>query len=295
MRHLGITGLYVLFLVAIISAGAPALAAGLPEAKPESVGMDPKALDRLDGLIRQAIHEGKVAGAVCVVGHNGKIVYRKAFGYAALDPHKRLMTVDTVFDLASLTKVTATAPSIMKLVEQGKLTLGTRIASVWPEYGANGKDDVTIRQLLVHTGGLSAGHGFFRLYGEANKGRRPGGPGWQDFYPKAMQDLAEAGLRYTPDSRFTYSDDGFMTLGEVVRRVSGKPLDVFAREEVFAPLKMKETTYRPGPALSKRAALTEKRWDAWLQGEVHDPSAWAVGGVAGHAGLFSTADDLARY
>lgn len=289
MRIVAVTA----YLVASLCGAA--LAAGLPEARPQAAGMDPRALSALDGLIEKAIQDGQTAGAVCIVGHNGKIVYRKAFGHAALHPEKRAMTVDTVFDLASLTKVTATAPSIMRLVEQGKITLNTTVASVWPEYGANGKRGVTIRQLLTHTGGLSPGHGFFRMFGDENKGRAPGGPGWRDFYPQAMAELAAAPLQYTPDTRFTYSDDGFMTLGEVVRRVSGKPLDVFAREEIFAPLRMNDTDYRPGPALSQRTALTEKRWDAWLQGQVHDPSAWAIGGVAGHAGLFSTADDLARY
>jgi uncharacterized protein YbbC (DUF1343 family)/CubicO group peptidase (beta-lactamase class C family) len=264
-------------------------------AKPLEAGMDPAALTRIDGLIRKDIADGKIPGAVCIVGHKGRIVYRKAFGYAALQPTRRLMTVDAVFDMASLTKVTATAPSIMKLVEEGRLTLATDMATVWPAYAANGKGEITIRQLLTHSAGLSPGHAFFSKYGDANKGKRPGGPGWTSVHDNVMRDLEEARLYYTPDSRFTYSDDGFITLGEIVRRVSGKSVAEFAKENLFGPLKMKDTTYLPGPALAKRAAPTEMRWGRWLQGEVHDPSAWSLGGVAGHAGLFSTADDMARY
>lgn len=285
-------------LSVLLAAAAPlagAKAAGLPLAKPADVGMNAATLDRLDPTLQDAIRAGNAPGAVCIVGHKGRIVYRKAFGYRSLEPTKTPMTVDTVFDMASLTKVTATAPSIMKLVEQGRLTLKTDIEDVWPAYAANDKGNITIRQLLTHTAGLSPGHGFFAKYGSRNQGRHVWDPAFKPAYTDAMADLAAASLRYTPDSQFQYSDDGFMTLGEVVRRISGEPLNVFAKKNIFEPLGMKETTFLPGPELRKRAAPTEKRWGAFLQGEVHDPSSWALGGVAGHAGLFSTADDLARY
>ncbi len=270
-------------------------AAGLPEAPPQSIGMNPRVLLRVDDAIRKTIKDGRIPGAVCIIGHKGKIVYRKAFGYASLQPVKRLMTVDTVFDLASLTKVTATAPSIMSLVEDGAIGLQTDMATVWPAYAQNGKGDITIQQLLSHSAGLSPGHGFFAKYADANKGKHAGDKGWVDVGSKVWADLEAAKLNYTPDSRFVYSDDGFMTLGEIVHRVSGEPLDAYARERIFKPLHMNDTTFRPGPALRKRAAPTELRWGKWLQGEVHDPNSWTLNGVAGHAGLFSTADDLSRY
>jgi uncharacterized protein YbbC (DUF1343 family)/CubicO group peptidase (beta-lactamase class C family) len=272
-----------------------ARAAGLPVARPADVGMNAATLAHLDEAIQASIRAGNAPGAVCIVGHNGHIVYRKAFGYKSLEPVKRPMTLDTVFDLASLTKVTATAPSIMKLVEQGKLTLRTDMSNVWPAYAANDKGAITIRQLLTHSAGLSPGHGFFAKYGARNTDRHVWDPAFQSAYTDAIADLASAGLRYTPDSQFSYSDDGFMTLGEVVRRVSGESLNVFAKRTIFEPLGMHDTTFLPGPALRARAAPTEKRWNTFLQGEVHDPSSWSLGGVAGHAGLFSTADDMARY
>lgn len=285
----------MLLLTTLAGAASGALAAGLPEASPQSVGMNPLILSRIDGAIRQTIRGGHIPGAVCIVGHHGRTVYRKAFGYSSLQPVKRVMTVDTVFDLASLTKVTATAPSVMSLVENGELGLGTTVGSVWPAYAQNGKGELTIRQLLTHSAGLSEGHDFFTKYAAVNRGKHPGDKDWVDVSAKALGDLEAAKLRYVPDSRFTYSDDGFITLGEIVHRVSGKPLNVFARERIFAPLGMKDTTFQPGPALRKRAAVTEERWGEWLQGEVHDPQSWTLDGVAGHAGLFSTADDLSRY
>lgn len=284
-----------LFAGALASACITVQAAGLPEAPPQSIGMNPRALLRVDEAIRKTIKDGKIPGAVCIIGHKGKIVYRKAFGYSSLQHVKRVMTVDTVFDMASLTKVTATAPSVMTLVEAGAIGLQSDMNTLWPAYAQNGKGDITIQQLLNHSAGLPPGHGFFAKFADANKGKHVGDKGWVDLAPKVWADLEAAKLYYAPDSRYVYSDDGFITLGEIVHRVSGKPLDVYAKEHIFKPLKMNDTTFRPGPALRKRAAVTELRWGTWLQGEVHDPNSWTLNGVAGHAGLFSTADDLSRY
>ncbi|HEY3411934.1 MAG TPA: exo-beta-N-acetylmuramidase NamZ domain-containing protein [Armatimonadota bacterium] len=284
-----------LFAGALASACISVQAAGLPEAPPQRMGVNPRTLQRIDDAIRKTIRDGKMPGAVCIIGHKGTIVYRKAFGYSSLQPVKRVMTVDTVFDMASLTKVTATAPSIMTLVEDGLIGLQTDMATLWPAYAQDGKGDITIQQLLCHSAGLPPGHGFFAKYAEANKGKHVGDKDWVDLAPKVWGDLAAAKLSYSPDSRCVYSDDGFVTLGEIVHRVTGKPLDVYARERIFKPLKMNDTTFRPGAALRKRSAVTELRWGTWLQGEVHDPNSWTLNGIAGHAGLFSTADDLARY
>lgn len=188
------------------------------------------------------------------------------------------MTADTVFDLASLTKPVATATSIMILVERGKVDLAAPASRYVPELGK--LPPFTVEQLLVHTSGLPAA--------------TPVSDYAQD-RPGLMRRLGELSLKSTPGERFLYSDVGFVVLEEIVRRRGGKDLAAFAHDEIFAPLGMSETGFRPGPDLRLRAAPTEQRDGAWMVGEVHDPRAFALGGVAGHAGVFTTADDLARF
>ncbi len=197
------------------------------------------------------------------------------------------MTLDTVFDLASLTKVVATAPSVMALVEDGKLRLQDRVAKHIPEFATGGgaRDQVTVEQLLTHRAGLAADDPM-ALYTGTPK---------EIFERKYRQPLVSA-----PGSRFLYSDVGFEVLGELVRRVSSLPLEEFARQRVFVPLGMNETgvstRQAKGSAASSPALRRREKIDGKVRrGEVHDPHAFALGGVAGHAGLFSTADDLARF
>jgi CubicO group peptidase (beta-lactamase class C family) len=190
------------------------------------------------------------------------------------------MSADTAFDLASLTKPVATATSIMLLVEQGKLSLSDRVAKHWPAFGAKGKDKITVEQLLLHTSGLIADNDV---------------ADYRNGKSKALERIVDLTPTSEPGSRFVYSDVGYIVLGELVERISGVPLDSFARKNLFNPLGMKETTFRPDDKLADRAAPTQERDGHWMKGEVHDPRAHALGGVAGHAGLFSTADDLAIY
>jgi CubicO group peptidase (beta-lactamase class C family) len=190
------------------------------------------------------------------------------------------MTIDTVFDLASLTKPLATATSIMILLEQKKLNLTDRVSRHWPDFAQNGKDALTLEQLLLHTSGLIADNPM---------------TDYQDGRKKALRRIARLRPVTEPGKKFRYSDVNFIVLGELVERISGAALDVFAHQHIFAPLGMCETTFRPGKELAERAAPTEKRGERWLLGEVHDPRAYLLGGVAGHAGLFSTADDLAVF
>jgi uncharacterized protein YbbC (DUF1343 family)/CubicO group peptidase (beta-lactamase class C family) len=193
------------------------------------------------------------------------------------------MTPDTIFDAASLTKVIATTPAIMQLVEQGKVRLEDSVAQYWPEFAANGKDEITVSELLTHYSGL-----------------RPDldlKPGWSGYETAMRMIVAEQPIA-PPGSRWTYSDINFETLGELVKRVSGQPLDVYCAEHIFKPLKMKDTGFRPPRSLRRRIAPTQYEHGTggkMLWGEVHDPTAHNMGGVAGHAGLFSTADDLARF
>ena len=235
----------------------------------------------LDAATEQAIRDGLIPGAVIIIGHDGKIVHRKAYGARALVPARETATPDTIYDIASLTKVVATTPAIMKLYEQGKIKLDDPVTAYLPEF-QGGKSSITIRNLMTHYSGL-----------RPDLDIDPPWSGYDTGIGKAVLDKPTA----PPGVAFVYSDINFELLGEVVRRVSGKPLDQFAREQIFEPLGMRETTFKPAALLTTRIAPTEvdastgKPW----RGVVHDPTARYMGGVAGHAGLFSTADDLARY
>jgi uncharacterized protein YbbC (DUF1343 family)/CubicO group peptidase (beta-lactamase class C family) len=235
----------------------------------------------LDAATEQAIRDGLIPGAVIIIGHDGKIVHRKAYGARALVPAREAATLDTIYDVASLTKVVATTPAIMKLYEQGKLMIDDPVTKYLPEFQA-GKSNITIRNLLTHYSGL-----------RPDLDIDPAWAGYETGIRKALIDKPAG----PPGQNFVYSDINFELLGEVVRRVSGKPLDQFAREQIFEPLGMRETMFNPAASLLARIAPTEidpatgKPW----RGTVHDPTARYMGGVAGHAGVFSTADDLARY
>ncbi len=235
----------------------------------------------VDSIIQQAIADGNIPGAVLVVGHDGAVIYRKAYGERALEPRREAMTVDTIFDLASLTKVIATTTAVMQLVEQGKVRLNDPVAKYLPEFAQNGKEDITIRQLLTHYSGLAPDLDLTTPW--EGKGTA---------YQLAFVMPPET----TPGSGWVYSDINFIVLGALVEKVSGETLDVYAAKHIFEPLKMAHTRFLP-PA-SWRAKIAPTQYDEnehMLRGVVHDPTARRMGGVAGHAGLFSTADDLAKF
>jgi len=235
----------------------------------------------LDAATEQAIHDGLIPGAVIIIGHDGKIVHRKAYGARALIPAREPATLDTIYDIASLTKVVATTPAVMKLYEQGKIKIDDPVTAYLPEF-QGGKSAITIRNLMTHYSGL-----------RPDLDIDPAWTGYDTGIRKALIDRPAG----PPGMTFVYSDINFELLGEIIRRVSGKPLDQFAREQIFEPLGMRETNFKPAASLTARIAPTEidaatgKPW----RGVVHDPTARYMGGVAGHAGVFSTADDLARY
>jgi uncharacterized protein YbbC (DUF1343 family)/CubicO group peptidase (beta-lactamase class C family) len=257
----------------------------LAAAPPSAAGMSADRLNRIDSVVEESIRNKECPGAVVVVGRHGKIVFRKAYGNRAVVPAVEKMTLDTAFDLASLTKVVATATSVMTLVESGKIRLQDRVAKVIPEFASGGgaRDQVTVEELLTHRAGLAADDPMSLYVGSPQ----------EIFERKYRQPLAAA-----PGSRFLYSDVGFEVLGELVRRVSSLPLEEFARQRVFSPLGMTETEFRPGGKGRlplERIAPTERINGIVRRGEVHDPRASALGGVAGHAGVFATADDLAKF
>ncbi len=252
----------------------------LVEVDPAQVGMSARRLAVIDDIVEEGLRDKKMPGAVVLIGFQGRVVYRKAFGQRQLEPTPEPMTLDTVFDLASLTKPIATGTSIMQLIEAGKIGLDDLVAKHLPAFGNHGKEAITVRHLLTHQGGLIADNS---MKDYAN-GRE-----------KAIERLMALEPLAAPGERLIYSDVGFMVLGELVASVSGQPLEEYTRQHIFEPLGMRETMYRPTSLPAERFAPTEQRDGHWMRGEVHDPRAFALGGVAGHAGLFSTADDLARY
>src|ERR1044072_354652 len=266
-------------------------------ARPESVAVSSAGLERMDALIAEDIANKRLPGAVVLVGRRDRVVWRKAYGARVVEPVREAMTPDTIFDLASLTKVVATATSVMILMERGKLRLSDPVSLYIPELKGDGRERITIEHLLTHMSGYAPD---FDL-----RERWTG-------YDEAIKRLIKEPLRNPPGARFTYSDIGFITLGEVVARVGGMPLDQFAQKNIFGPLRMTNTGFRPSATLKTRIAPTEKRrgqlsylgdsaenvgadGEVWLRGEVHDPTSYLMNGVAGHAGLFSTANDLAIY
>jgi uncharacterized protein YbbC (DUF1343 family) len=259
----------------------PPVVTAPPVIEPEPVVAEPtglpvvpdRRLTRLNTVIPSQLAAGGVPGAVVIVGHEGKIIYRQAFGQRMVSPQVLPMTTDTIFDIASLTKVVATTTAIMQLADAGKIDLDKPVAAYWSAFGANGKSRVTIRHLLTHSSGLRA---------DIN----PKCP-WNG-YDGGMAAIAEDEPVYCPGDGFRYSDANFVALGEVVRRVSGQTLDVYCAQKIFGPLGMRNTCFLPNSTLKKRIAPSDVRW-----GAVHDPTAHRLGGVAGNAGVFATADDLA--
>jgi uncharacterized protein YbbC (DUF1343 family)/CubicO group peptidase (beta-lactamase class C family) len=269
-----------LLLVCSLAMAMSAAATPLPSARPEGAGMRPDLADSIDREVTRALEEGKMPGCVVTIGRHGSVVYQKAHGYRRVEPSREEMTVDTMFDLASLTKPIATSTAVMQLVEQGKIRLADPVSKYLPEFISHGKEEITVEQLLVHSSGLIPDNALADYR-----------DGWEQGYAK----ICALKLQSPPGTRFRYSDVGFIVLGELVSRVSGQPLDQYTRDHVFAPLGMQETTYNPPGDLAARAVTTEKEGEEWLRGKVHDPRARLMGGVAGHAGLFSTAADLSIY
>ena len=280
-------GLAVILVLATVAAVAAGHAG---QALPAPGGIDRTRLARIDGAVGAAVAAGDLPGAVVLVWHAGHTVYRKAFGHRAVVPEPEAMTVDTIFDLASLTKVVATTTAVMLLVEEGRVRLGLPAARYLPGFGRHGKQGITVEHLLTHVSGLRAG---FDLAAEFE--------GYETAVERAFAERPVA----PPGARFIYSDLNFVLLGEIVARVGGLPLETFAARRIFEPLGMDDTRFRPPRRLRARIAPTEAcatlAWPcagtgaALLRGVVHDPTARRMGGAAGHAGLFGTASDLARF
>lgn len=288
---------YFLLLVAVSTqASRPVRDNRLPISNPAKVGISGTKLKAIDVEVEREIQQKHLPGAVVLVAREGHIVWRKAYGARAVEPSREAMTVDTIFDLASLTKVVATATSIMILVERGKVRLNDPLSTYIPEIKGEGREQITLELLLTHRAGYAPDFDLRDRWSGSDE---------------AINRLKREPLRNPPGAKFVYSDINYIALGEVVHRASGLTLDEFARQNIFRPLGMRETGFQPEARLRPRIAPTEKRRgqlsylgdkpqseadiDKWLRGEVHDPTSFRMSGVAGHAGLFSTADDLAIY
>ena len=287
---------YCFALLLSVALFTRAFAVTLPAVQPSKVGVSTVRLAFVDAAVNESIKKKELPGAVVLVARRGGVVWRKAYGSRAIGPKRETMTADTIFDLASLTKIVATATSIMILVERGRIRLSDPVTLHIPELKGEGREKITIEQLLTHRAGYAPD---FDL-----------GEQWTG-YDEMLKRLYREPLRNAPGARFVYSDINFITLGEIVRRASGQPLDEFARKNIYEPLGMRDTGFRPRAELLPRVAPTENvrsvrsylggtgeqgtGGERVLRGEVHDPTANRMGGVAGHAGLFSTADDLAIF
>ncbi len=236
----------------------------------------------VDRLINKAIEDEAFPGAIVLIWKDDKTIYEKAFGNYTYDKSSPKVKTNTLYDLASLTKVVATTTAAMICYDRNLFLLDDKVTKYISEFGVNGKENITIKNLLLHNSGLPA---WKKFYGRNFK------------YDDVINEIYSSELEYKTGEKTVYSDLGIITLGKIIEKVSGKTLDVFCKDEIFIPLKMESTLYNPDDSLKKVCAPTEVD-NYWrmktLQGEVHDETSAMLNGVAGHAGLFSTADDIAK-
>ncbi len=268
---------FVVFLILLFLPGTLFSNAEVAKKKAASPGK----LQVLDKIVQHAIDDHQIPGAVLLVSHDGEVVYRKAFGSRSIELHHEPMTLGTIFDIASLTKIVGTTTAVMQLMEKGEIRDNDPVSKYIPEFAQNGKQDVTVRELLTHDSGLPPDLDLSQPWEGKDAGLRMA-------FAEKLQD--------SPGSRFVYSDINFVVLGALVERVSGVPLDQYCQQNIFSPLGMTHTRYLPPRSWLPEIAPTQfDEHDVMLRGVVHDPTARRMGGVAGHAGLFSTADDLAKF
>lgn len=238
---------------------------------------------KVEAVMKEGLSDSVFPGAVLYVGYKGGLIYKKAFGHYNYGPNARPMTTDAMFDLASVSKVIGTTTAAMLLYDEGKLVLDKKVADYLPEFANHGKENITIRNLLLHNAGFPADKPFYKMY---------------KTHDEVARDIMNTGLEYTTGSKFLYSDLSMITLQLVIEKITGMPLDQFLKKRVFEPLHMTHTMYNPPKSLRNLCVPTEIdnywRMDT-VRGTVHDENAAAMGGVAGHAGLFSTAGDLSIF
>ncbi len=236
----------------------------------------------VEELVNNSIRDSAFPGAVLFVWKNGKIIFEKSFGHLTYDDNSAQVATNTIYDLASLTKVIATTTAVMICVDRKLFKIDDNVSGFIPEFAQNGKGNIIIENLLLHNSGLPAYKKYYTLY------RKP---------QEVLNDIYSTELSYPTGTKTVYSDLGMIVLGKVIEKVTGKPLDVFCNQEIFKPLNMNDTYFNPPSSLKYRIAPTEfdKYWrNRLLIGEVHDETASLLNGVSGNAGLFSTAGDISK-
>jgi len=254
-----------------------------PEVGLNNSGLDTALAGKLNKIVKTSIEEAVAPGVAIAVGRNGHIAYMKGYGYIDWNqPGSPVVDTNTLYDLASLTKVIATTTLAMILEEAGQLDINRTVVSYLPEFNSPEKAQITVKQLLTHSGGLEAGANIY----QTARGRE-----------QYLYQINARPLEYTPGTNMIYSDWDMILLQLVMERITGKTLDILANEKIFKPLGMIDTQFQPPIAIRSRIAPTQvdDARGGLLWGNVHDENAWAMGGVAGHAGLFSTAKDLALF
>ncbi len=272
-----------MFFALLVAAVTTLPADGLPIKAPTAVGMSAARLETIDRVVQRGLDAGGYPGAAVVVGRKGATVWQKGFGHLGWTSDSPAVLPDqTIYDLASLTKVIGTTTAAMILFDEGKLVLDEKVTHYLPAFSGGEKDLVTVRELLEHRSGLPAGRDLWRHAHSPEEAR---------------QLVLDTPLEYHPGHGQVYSDLGADILGWVVEAAAGMPLDRFLADRVFTPLGMHDTGFRPSDSLVYRIAPTEVSPPRGypVRGEVHDENAFALGGVAGHAGLFGTASDLAVF
>ena len=240
----------------------------------------------VDSIVNAAIADSAFPGAVLLVQQNGKIIHEKAYGYYMYKPSSGHIRLNTMYDLASLTKVIATTTATMICYDRGLFKLDDKVAKYLPKFGVNGKENVTIRNLLVHDSGLRPDIPSYRVF-DSVKNKEQG----------VMNEIFNDSLVYPTGTKMVYSDLNFILMGKIIEKVTGLTLDKFCEKNIFKPLGMKNTMFNPPDSLVYRIAPTEldNYWrHRQIRGTVHDETSQLLGGVAGHAGLFSTAGDIAK-
>jgi CubicO group peptidase (beta-lactamase class C family) len=266
----------------------------LPSSSPDDVGMSAERLERVDAVITEAIGRKELPGAVLLVARKGKTVHRKAYGESQRVPERKPMVVDAIFDLASVTKPVATATSIMILAEQGKISLWDRVKTHVPDFvpytddWGNKGDDARIWHLLTHTSGLPP-------YTDTELARKTLGGGERVTPESLVGYIAKLPKSDPAGAAFHYSCLGYITMADIVRRLTGTTIAEFAEANIFRPLGMTHTLFRAAERFAEKCVPTQVINGKPLIGVVHDPLARLQGGISGNAGLFSTADDLAVF
>lgn len=236
----------------------------------------------VETVVKTAINEKVFPGAVVCIWKDGNIIYKNSYGNFTYDKNSSAVTNNTIYDIASLTKVIATTTAVMLCVDRGLFNLDDKVIKYIPEFGGYDKEEISIKNLLLHNSGLPAWKKFY---------------GRNLSYSEAVNEIFNSSLEYKTGEKTVYSDLGIITLGKIIEKVTGKSLDIFCNDEIFKPLGMNSTFFNPADSIKKFCAPTEKD-DYWrmktLQGEVHDETSAMLNGVAGHAGLFSTAEDISK-